>query len=372
MVHIVVAVLGKATTEDSVTLLSQSTIFLGELTIFCISNWVVRLCARLPLGWVLAGNYCALGSTAAIEVAMLDNASIRGFAVGEVHNSHTLIVSNIELFMLKAQGAVLQAAIAVVEVAVQFACIDNLIGNRLPMVTVIEKVTIQFDICPLKQARDKGVITTTRNALEGVVEVVIIVGKTDRQATDNIGWKVAAIPTPLLFGIALDKGVIDICSNKRYGLLFKILRIFYIPTLALDLLLRLLCSSHAPQLMEGVHIEGEVIEFTLEIGEWRVYKRNKLNNRVYPLPHPLIRGVEDMRTVVMDRHAINILAIEVAANMVSAVDDLDPFTRLNSTPSHHGAEKARADDKVVVRSIIWSAQHSLGMKSGGQGAPTDA
>ena len=158
MVHIVVAILGKATTEDGGTLLCQGTIFIGKMAVFLVIYRVIWLCTRLPLGWVLASDDGMLCRAATIEVAVLDNAGIRGLAVGEVHNRNTLIVRNIQLFMFKAQGAILEFAIAVVEVAVNLARIDNFIGNALPMLAIIEEVALKLDIRPDKQTSDKLVI----------------------------------------------------------------------------------------------------------------------------------------------------------------------------------------------------------------------
>ena len=82
--------------------------------------------------------------------------------------------------------------------------------------------------------------------------------------------------------------------------------------------------------------------------------------------------MEDMRAIAVDSHSVTILAIEVTTHLTTVVDNLHALTCLNGTPSHHRTEESRADDKVVVRSFILIAQHSLGMKSGGQGAPADA
>ena len=153
--------------------------------------------------------------------------------------------------------------------------------------------------------------------------------------------------------------------------MLKVLRVCYTPALALYLLLRLLGSGNAPQLVEGVHIEWQIIEFAVIVCYRRVDIWHKLDNGIDPLPDLLIRGVEDMRAVVMDCHTVIIGTIEVAADVITAVDDLHPLTRLHGAPSHHRAEEPRANDKVVVISAILPAQHSLGTRSDIQGAPTD-
>ena len=109
------------------------------------------------------------------------------------------------MLVFKAQGAILKFAVAEVEVSVNLARIDNLIGNGLPMLAIIEKVALKLDIRPGEQASDKLIISPARNTLIGVVEIVVIVCKADRQAANDICRKFTAIPAPLFLGIALDR-----------------------------------------------------------------------------------------------------------------------------------------------------------------------
>ena len=224
-------------------------------------------------------------STATVEVAVLYDACIWSLAVGEVHHSHTLVVTPLYALVLKTQSSVLQLAVAVVEVAVYLARIDNLLGNRLPMLSVIEEVAVQLDIRPLEKFGNKVIIATSRDALISIIEVVVIECKADRKATDNICREVSTISTPLLLGLAFDKSVIYICSNERNCLLLKVLRIFYTIALALYLCPCLLGCKRSPELAKGVHIEWQVIDFAIIVCQRRVDKRHKLDNRVHPLPH---------------------------------------------------------------------------------------
>ena len=122
---------------------------------------------------------------------------------------------------------------------------------------------------------------------------------------------------------------------------------------------------------KGVHIEGQIVEFASVVGNRVVDVGHKLHDRVYPLPHIGIRGVEDVWTVAMNCNTVAIFAVEVTARMATAVNDKHALARLYGAISDHRAEEPRANDKDIVGFAILTAAHSLGMKLGKQGALKD-
>ena len=59
-----------------------------------------------------------------------------------------------------------------------------------------------------------------------------------------------------------------------------------------------------------------------------------------------------MRAIAMYSHSVYILAIEVATDMVTAVNNLDTIASIEGATSYDRAEKTRANDKVVVWFVI--------------------
>lgn len=72
----------------------------------------------------------------------------------------------------------------------------------------------------------------------------------------------------MLFGIALDEDAIDVFAYKADGLFFEIL--WFCDAGCFPLRFNLLCGLsgcfHSPHLIEGVHIEGKVVEPALVVG----------------------------------------------------------------------------------------------------------
>ena len=84
----------------------------------------------------------------------------------------------------------------------------------------------------------------------------LIKGQTHRQTFNDKRWQIFAVTSPLLLCIALDEFLVDIATDKRDGLLFKILWL----TSNLFALFFNLCGSllrryNSPHLVKGVHVE---------------------------------------------------------------------------------------------------------------------
>ena len=57
-------------------------------------------------------------------------------------------------------------------------------------------------------------VTPDWNALVAVIEVVVVIGHADWQATNNEGWQFSGCLAPLLLGIALNQFLVDIATHK--------------------------------------------------------------------------------------------------------------------------------------------------------------
>ncbi len=70
---------------------------------------------------------------------------------------------------------------------------------------------------------------------------------------------------------------------------------------------------------------------------------------VHILPHSLVVGVEDMRTVAVHVDALHILGVDVARDMVALIDDEAAlFACLFGLMGKHGAVQAGAHDEIII------------------------
>ncbi len=86
--------------------------------------------------------------------------------------------------------------------------------------------TPQRTFYALEHALDHLRIAAHRNALETVVEIIVVIGEAAWQAFDDAGGQIFAVASPLLLGVALHELFKDIAANERQCLLFKIRGLF--------------------------------------------------------------------------------------------------------------------------------------------------
>lgn len=190
-----------------------------------------------------------------------------------------------------------------------------------------------------------------------VVEVVVVEDEADGQAFDDDGGEVGTFPTPLLLGIFLDQFLVNIFAYQHLCLLFEIARFCNaiglhlgngLGFLLVDLGLCILGGGDAPHLVEGVHVEGQVVEFAFVVGHRGVGVAIELDDGVHKVPHLPVGGVEDMGTVLVDVNAFDVLAIDVTAEVGAFVYDEAGFASLTGFVGEGGAEEAGAYYEVIV------------------------
>ena len=190
-----------------------------------------------------------------------------------------------------------------------------------------------------------------------VVEVVIVEDEADGQAFDDEGGEVGTFPTPLLLGIFLDQFLVDVLTYQHLCLLFEIARFCNaiglhlgngLGFLLVDLGLCLLGCGDAPHLVEGVHVEGQVVELALVVGYGGVGVAVELDDGVHEVPYLLVGGVEDMGTVFVDVDTFDVLAIDVTAEVGAFVYDEAGLACLTGFVGEGGAEEAGAYYQIIV------------------------
>ena len=351
LVHVVVLVAAQASGEDHVALLRRQLLVLPvEGLVPGDVDGVVGLVAGLPVGRVLARDD-GLVLRSELEVLVLDDARVGDLALGVVDHGHALVVGLFERLGLEAQAAVLERAQPEVVERVDGAAVDRpggdtgLGGGQL----LVLHAAAHLDA--LEHVGDHLGVAAHWDALVAVVEVVVVVGEAAGEALDDARGQVLAVAAPLLLGVALHERLEDVAADERQRLFFKILRLADVlgGHLLGDLGAGVRRRDDArPHLGEGVHVEGHVVHVAAEVGDRRVDVVVELGEAVDVVPDVPHGGVEDVRAVAVDLDALDVLGVDVAGDVVAAVDDQDRLAGALGGVGEDGARKAGSDDEVIV------------------------
>ena len=351
LVHIVVLVAAQATGEDYIALLRrQLLVLLVEGLVLGVIDGVVGLVAGLPVGRVLARDD-GLVLRAELEVLVLDDAGVGDLALGVVDHGNALVVLLVERLGLKAQTAVLERAQLKVVERVDGAAVDRLGGDVGLGGGQLLVLHAAADLDALEHVGDHLGVAAHGDALVAVVEVVVVVGEAAGEALDDARGQVAAVAAPLLLGVALHERLEDVAAHEGQGLLLEVCRLADV--LGGHLLGDLgLCVGRRddarPHFGEGVHVEGHVIHAAVEVGDRRVDVVVELGEAVDVVPDVLHGGVEDVRAVAVDLDALDVLGVDVASDVVAAVDDQDRLAGALGGVGEDGARETGTDDEVIV------------------------
>ena len=86
----------------------------------------------------------------------------------------------------------------------------------------------------------------------------------------------------------------------------------------------------------------------MEVGDRRVDVVVELGEAVDVAPDVLHGGVEDVGAVAVDLDALDVLGVDVAGDVVAAVDDQDRLAGAPGGVGKDGARKAGTDNEVIV------------------------
>ena len=282
---------------------------------------------------------------------VLDDACVGDLALGVVDHGHALVVGLVERLGLEAQAAVLERAQPEVVESVDGAAVDRLggdIGLGGDQLLVLHAAA---HLDALEHVGDHLGVAAHGDALIAVVEVVVVVGEAAGEALDDARGQVAAVAAPLLLGVALHERLEDVAADERQRLLLEVLRLSDVlgGHLLGDLCAGVCRRDDArPHLGEGVHVEGHVVHVAMEVGYRRVDVVVELGEAVDVVPDVPHGGVEDVRAVAVDLDALDVLGVDVAGDVVAAVDDQDRLAGAPGGIGKDGAREAGADDEVIV------------------------
>ncbi len=107
-------------------------------------------------------------------------------------------------------------------------------------------------------------------------------------------------------------------------------------------------GHHTPHLIEGVHVEGQIVDLAMVVGHRAVGVAVELCKLVHILPHSLVVGVEDMCTVAVDIDALHRLRVDIACNVAALIDHKALLACLFCFLGKHRTIKACTYDQVIV------------------------
>ena len=351
LVHVVVLVTAQATGEDHVALLRrQLLVLLVEGFVLGVVDGVVGLVAGLPVGRILARDD-GLVLRAELEVLVLDDAGVGDLTLGVVDHGYALVVLLVERLGLKAQAAVLERAQLKVVERVDGAAVDRLGGDVGLGGGQLLVLHAAADLDALEHVGDHLCVAANGDALVAVVEVVVVVGEAAGETLDDARGQILAVTAPLLLGVTLHERLEDVAAHEGQRLLLKVCRLTDVlgGHLLGDLCLGVRRRDDArPHLGEGVHVKGHVVHVAVEVGDRRVNVVVELGEAVDVVPDVLHGGVEDVGAVAVNLDALDVLGIDVAGDVIAAVDDQDRLAGALGGVGKDGARKAGTDDEVIV------------------------
>ena len=261
---------------------------------------------------------------------MLDDACVGNRCLSIVDHGIPLVIRLVDDLFFKIHGAKVKSSKTITEKLVNLTGIDNFVGQGFPISAVIKKIRIRSSLHPFKQSIDQFVVASDGYTLKTVVEVVVVKDKSDRKSSDDESGQFCTLASPLLLRVAFDESLIDVIADEKFCLLFQIAGFCHACSLhALEGFLALafnngLCflrRGDSPHLMKGVHVERQVVEFALVVGNRRIGKAVELNDMVDEIPNLTVAGVEDMGTVFVHIDTFGGLTVDIATKMGPLVND---------------------------------------------------
>lgn len=158
-----------------------------------------------------------------IKGLVLSAAGIWLVVSGKVDDWVVLITVHLHPLIVEAERSIFELSKLEGEVFVKASGVDDVVRHRVPFFLVFEVIHAGFDVDFFQKVLNPLGITADWKSLPGVVEIIVVVLKSERQAFDDAGRKLFAISAPLLLGVAFDELLIDRAANKFDGLLFEVL-----------------------------------------------------------------------------------------------------------------------------------------------------
>ena len=206
----------------------------------------------------------------------------------------------------------------------------------------------------MKQTVYQPVVSSDGYALVTVVEIVVVKDHAHGQPLDDEGRQFAALASPLLFGIFLYQNIENILSHQRKRLFLQVLRFTatqgfngFFP-LFRNLGLSLRRSGYAPQTVKGIHVEGQIVEFSLVVRHGRIGVTVEFHNGVHKVPHFLVGGMENVCPVFVYVDSLHLLAVKISSQIGTFVNDQTTLARPSGQMRKGGTHQSRTHNQIII------------------------
>ena len=346
-------------------------IALIELTVLGLKNGVVRRltrAGRIGLGVFLHDGGLA-GQDLASHILELSDARVI-LARGVVDGAHGLELIHIERLELHVERTVRQGAQVEIEQLVERTGVDDLAAIDLTVdldgglvdleevagVHVAEHIN---QIVVEHMLKQRG-IAVLRHALEGSLrEVAVIIAHKDGNTAGDRGINLVGRLAPLLHGVMQKDVLVDVISDLgQVGVvLLTQLHNGHLDILAKglhELLIQLLAALVTKGELETRVVEGHGHKGAVDVGEHLVLIIRPLGKARQEIVHALVKGVIDMRTVLVDQDSGLVSAvIGIARNVATALQNGNTIADgLGKTAGANGTGISSTDDNHVVRAGV--------------------
>jgi hypothetical protein len=102
--------------------------------------------------------------------------------------------------------------------------------------------------------------------------------------------------------------------------------------------------------VKSVHVERQVVQLAMKIGNRRVGVPVEGNYGIDKVPHRFVGGVENMRTVFVDMNTFNGLTIDIPAQVMALVNHQTPLSFLLGLVGKHGTKESCTNNEVMIGS----------------------
>ena len=203
-------------------------------------------------------------------------------------------------------------------------------------------------------------IAVLRHALEGSLrEVAVIVAHKNGNAAGDRRVDLVGRLAPLLHGVMQKDILIDVIGDfgKIRVVLLAQLHNGHLDILAKglhELLIQLLAALVTKGELETRMVEGHGHKGTVDVGEHLVLIIRPLGKARQEIVHALVKGVIDMRTVLVDQDSGLVSAvIGIARNVATALQNGNTIADgLGKTAGANGTGISSTDDNHVVRAGV--------------------
>ena len=97
---------------------------------------------------------------------------------------------------------------------------------------------------------------------------------------------------------------------------------------------------HTPELVEGVHIEGQVVDFPVIIGNRRIDILVEFRKLIDVIPNGLVVSMENVGAKFVNLNARDFFRIDIARHVVALLNDQDALAFLGNFVGKGSAKEA--------------------------------